>query len=572
MNRRFVHTVVVLLTILVSAYAQEKPTPPSKPQTEPRVVGVTSSDTSSRRSGQDIATRNAQGLPKFDLPEFVITGVATIDLPEIDKQSGDEPVHTLELPNPVEAARDRSTVEFVSEEKEGLSLPNQPMKSGRVQASTGTYFASRFSLWLSKLSPEYRILGDLEYGISKAYLPFTNRSEAQVNVTGDMTLRGPAEWYDRALLRGDLGYGSETYRFYGSPTPSATRTVTQFQLAANLDSPRELLFNYSGNAGLSIAGFSDSSSSVTETQFRLGAESNLLVGAVPIDGRIDLSLASVSGSSGGSLPYLEAAIVMQKLWYRGFFVQASGHFYFTQGMLGQKLARLYPHIVVGYRFLENSVASISYLGRAQFNTLSGLIQFHPYLSATSTVRQSDLPFDLVLVLETNWSELWRTRISARYQTVRDYPLYTQGGQKGIWTMAYFGTTSLATYQAQAFAKFAANSYFTMSLEINSTKNSVTQWKIPYLPDFRLSGGLSVEIGSGLRVLPSITFVDRRVINLYLSNRLKEYFLLGLRGEYSALRSLIVFLDCQNLTDAAYEEWSGYRATPLIIAAGLSVHW
>ena len=571
MAKTITHILFVLTMAFAGAFAQEKPTPP-KPQPEQRAVPVTFPDTSLKPSARDTAAKPSQSLPKFDLPEYVITGVVPIDLPDVEKQQADEPAPVLELPNPLESPRDRSTVEFAADEKEGFIPARQLVSKGMLQASIGTYLTSAFGLWLSKLDPEFSLQGDLQYGVSSAFVPFSNRSGGQLNVIGGVTLHGLSESYNGGTLRGGLGFGSEVYRFYGSLTPSVTRTVSRFRLSAGADSPRNLVYNYTGTAALAVTGLSDSSSSVTETQFRFGIESNLLVGSFPIDGRLDLAFASVSGSGEATLPYVEASIIAPKHWFKDFFAQGSANLYLTQGMHGQKLVRLYPHVSIGYRIHESSIISLAYTGRVQYNTLAGLVELQPYLSATDTVRQSDLPFDITGSFETNWNESWRTRFSAHYQSVRDYPLLTVGGQKGVWATSYIGTTMVTTFEAELFAKFAANDYLALSAEINSSKNSVRKWEVPYLPDFRLNGAMSFEVLGGLRIVPSVTYVGARVVDLYVASKLKEYFLLGLRGEYLALKSLAVFLDCKNLSDATYEEWSGYRATPFIIAAGLSVRW
>jgi len=581
MTRPSILTVLFVFFVMACGVAQEKPTPAGKSQPDPRALGVTAPDTVFKSAPRDSTARSTQALPKFDLPEYVITGVASIDLPDVEKQEGDEPQHAVDLANPLDASRDRLTVGFVSGEKERLPMAVGSVSSGRIQASSGAYFNSKFGLWVSSLDPDYFFFGDAHYGVSRAYIPFTNRSGGNINVTGGMTLHDPSERYGGGMLRGDLGYGSEAYRFYGSSSPGVLRTVSRFRLGASLDSPRELLFNYGVGAGLVVTSIGDSAGSVSETQFHFGGESNLLVGSFPLDGRIDLSLASIAGSGSGALPYLEACLMTPKHWFGGFFVQGSVHLFLTQGMLSQKLARVYPHVAVGFRVLEKSVASASYLGKVQFNTLSVLIDSHPYLSAVSTIRQSDLPLDLILALETDWSEVWRTRFSARFQTVREYPLFTEGGgvtplgvpqPKGMWVTGYLGTTSIASYEANVFAKFDANSYFTLSLEINSSKNSKTQWDVPYLPDLRMSAGLSLQVSRGLRVFPSVAYLGRRVPDLYVASKLKEHARVGLKAEYSALEALGVFLDIQNATDSRYEEWSGYRAAPLVITAGIGYRW
>jgi hypothetical protein len=572
MTTRFTAILLILIVALGVLSAQEKPTPPGKPQPQPGIPVVSSPDTSLKSPASESPARSSQGLPKFDLPEYVITGVASLDLPEEEKQIGDEPLHELELANPAGASRDRLTFEFVAGEKESLPPGEHVISSGRIQASSGTYFTSRVGAWFNQFTPNNFILGDIQYGVSKAYVPFANRSGGRLNLSAGVSMRGTSEGSARGDLSGNLGYGSDTYRFYGSPTPSLTRTVSDLKLSAILDAPHESLFNYNVHAGFLVTSIGDSSSTIRETQLHIGGMSNLILGSVPIDGRIDFSLASYSGSGGGSLPYLDASLMTQRLWYGNFFLDASVHFYLAQGMLSQKFARVYPHIEAGYKVFENTIASASYLGRVQNNTLASLLQVQPYLSAISTIRQSELPLDLTLALETDWSNSWRTRFSARFQSVRDYPLLTEAGSPGIWTTAYGGTTSVATYQAEIFAKFDANSYFTMSLEINDSKNSVTTLEVPYLPDLRLSGGLSLEVARGLRLLPTIAFVNRRVPDLYVPSKLKEYADLGFRGEYSAFKSLTLFFDCRNLTDSKYEEWNGYRAVPLVVTGGIGYRW
>jgi hypothetical protein len=508
----------------------------------------------------------------FELQRFVITGAASIDLPDVEKIEPDEPMRSPELKDPLDGPRDRSTFDFLSGQKEMFVREAKAGNSGRVEGSVGTYLSSRFSLWLSHREVDNYLFGGLQYGSSNAYVPFANSSEGRLSVTGALMFNGPSEWYDRGMLKGDLGYGSKTYRFYGSSTPSITRTASRFEISTEYCSPKELASSYFGQAGMSIAGIGDSSSSVTEARFDVAVGYGFLLGSVPIEGRAGLSLVSTTGSGEGTLPYFNIGLQTHKIWFGNFFMQGAGQFSVTQGMLGQELTRIYPQVEIGYRVLETTIASIAYSGHVQFNTLTGLLQAHPYLAANSTIRQSDVPIDLFAVVETGWSESLRTRVSARYESVRDYPLFTEGGRKGYWTTVYFGTTNLSTVQAELFAKFAANSYFTLSLTANSSKNSVTGWKIPYIPDVQVDAGVSLEFVSRVRILPTLSVVDRRIPDLYATDRLKPYYVLGLRGEYSVLRSLDVFVDFQNLTNSSYDVWNGYRATPFVASGGMSIRW
>ncbi|MBI3579561.1 MAG: hypothetical protein HY089_09165, partial [Ignavibacteriales bacterium] len=67
------------------AVAQEKPTP-EKPQPEPKRTEVSAPTSDVKQPSAIGKNQNAQALPKIDLPEFVITGVVSIDLPSVEKE------------------------------------------------------------------------------------------------------------------------------------------------------------------------------------------------------------------------------------------------------------------------------------------------------------------------------------------------------------------------------------------------------------------------------------------------------------------------------------------------------
>ena len=557
---------VLGLTLAVSIMAQEKPVPGQ------RAAGITPPDSIVRTVPQENATKSTQGLPKFDIPEYVITGAVSFDLPDVSKQEAAEPAHILELADPTASTRDRSTFNFVTEQKSSLTSNPTRIGYGRLQGSSGTYLTSHLGLRIGAFGPTSFFGADADYRSAKAYVPFTNRSGGDVRFRGELALTSPGNWFDRGTLGGEIGYGSETYRFYGYRNPALTRAITRFALSAHYGSPRELLFSHEANIGLALKTIKDSSSSVTETRFGLGAAVNLPVGTFPLNARIDFGLASITGASSKTLPFVDAQFFSEKVWYGDFSVQGALHGYLAQGMLSQKFARLYPHVSLGYRFVQNTVLALSYAGRVHQNTLSALTAAHPYVSANATVRQSDVPIDVMASFETDWTPVWRTRLSARLQSVRDFPLLTEGGLKGIWATDYQGTTRIGTYQADLFAKFDANSYFTLSLEINDSKNTSTQRKVPYLPEARLSGSAWFEVARGLSICPSLSYVGNRVPDLLVADKLGGYVCANLRAEYIVLEFLEVGVDFRNFTNTRYEEWSGYQAVPATITAGLTCRW
>src|SRR3990172_6374134 len=109
MRRAFVLLLTFSATLL---QAQERPPATQKPVPEPGRLEPASPAQDVKvpsPTGQD--RQQQSNLPTIDLPEFVITGIVSIDLPEVDKEGPDEHLERLapEFRNPLAADRDRET-------------------------------------------------------------------------------------------------------------------------------------------------------------------------------------------------------------------------------------------------------------------------------------------------------------------------------------------------------------------------------------------------------------------------------------------------------------------------------
>ncbi|MEX1275354.1 MAG: TonB-dependent receptor [Bacteroidota bacterium] len=566
---------VLLLTFSATLLqAQERPPATQKPVPEPRRLEPASPAQDVKvPSATDQDRQQPGNLPTIDLPEFVITGIVSIDLPEVDKEGPDEHLERLapEFRNPFAADRDRETIELTVNEKTGFEGPLDESFSGRALASIGTYRTPRIGLWLGRQTEEYHTMVEGGYQLTEGYAPFTKRTKGVVGLEGGITLNSPLGLLQGGIFGGSASYGSETYRFFGSRTPDATRSVSIGSLGMSLrnesgGSP----FEYELAMGFSNLSVTDSTTVSTENRFDATFNSAVPVGIARILGSLRFSTITAAG---GGLPYGEASVGSSILWWGRFYVQPAVHAYFAEGMANQKLGRVYPHLLVGVRVSERTTLSATYRGKISYTTLGARLAPFPYLSTTTLLRHADVPVDALVSLETDWDAVWRTRFSSRYQSIKGHPLYTDLlASPGMGRLFYGGTTTLAAYRTEVFAKFSANSYFAFGLTVQSTKNSVTEGRIPYVSDFEIAGSYYHTFPFGLTVSPRLQFVDRRVVDIVSGAKLPEYWLAGLRLEYALWSPLDVFLDLHNLTDRKYEEWRGYRAAPFMMHAGISYRW
>ncbi len=574
--RRVLCLLIGSLATLLLLQAQERPPATQKPLPEPRRIDPASPAEDVRVPSPTEQDRQQQAdLPKFELPEFVITGIASIDLPEVEKEGPEEHLDRLVLmfKNPVAESRDRETVELTVNEKVGFEGQLDALFSGRVLASIGTYRTPRMGLLLGSETEEHRYLAEGSYSKTEGYAPFTKRTEGSIGLKGGTVVNSAIGLLHGGMLEGAASYRSESYRFFGSRTPDATRTASRSSLGVSFkNESADAPFEYELALGFRNLSLTDSTALTTENRFDGTFAYAIPAGVAKILGNLQFSTTALMGT-GLSLPYGEASVGSSILWSGRFFLQPALHAYFVKGMANQKLGRVYPHVVVGARLSQRTTVSLGYQGSISYTTLGTHVAPFPYLSATTLLRHADVPVDITGSVETDWNEVWRSRFSARYQSIKGHPLYTDlFASPGMGRFFYSGTTTLASYRVDLFAKFSTNSYFAFALTVNSAKNSVTQGKIPYVSDFEVASSYRHTFPFGLIVSPRLNFVDRRSVDVLSGAKLPEFWLAGLRLEYALWAPFDVFLDLQNLTDRKYEEWRGYRAAPFMIHAGISYRW
>lgn len=568
--------VLILLSVALPLFlsAQERPPASQKPVPESRPVVPTSPVDDVKGPSTAEQDRQEQGtLPKIDLPEFVITGIVSIDLPEVEKEGPDEQLDRIVLvfKNPIAENRDRETVELTVNEKSGFAGSLDESFFGKVLASMGTYRTPRLALWFGRDMDEYRYIVEGGYRLTEGYAPFTKRTEGSFGLKGGIRLNSSSSLLNRGMAGGFASYTSETFRFHGSRTPDATRTISLGTVGVSLgnNSPWTPV-GYDLSVAFRNLSVTDSTSLTTENKLNISLSTSIPAGSAKILGNVQYSTIWIGG---GSYPFGEASIGSSILWWGKMFIQPSAHVYLAKGMANQKLARVYPHLLVGVRISDRTTLSALYRGSIQATTLGAGVHSFPYLSTTTLLRQADVPLDVLALLDTDWDEVWRSRFSVNYQSMKGHPLYTELlAAPGIGRFFYSGTTTLAAYRTDVFAKFSANGYFAFGLAVHSTKNSVTQGKIPYVSDFEISSSYHHTFPFGLTVAPRLQFVDRRPVDVVSGARLPEYWLAGLRMEYSVRQPLDVFLDLDNVNNRNYEVWRGYRAAPFMMHAGISYRW
>jgi len=560
--KRTLANILAVAIVCVSLHAQERSGQTEKKEPEARRIELPATPTNAPQQPP---------LPKIDLPEYIITGIAALTVPNVHKEGALETARGVDLRayHAFVGARERETVELENRQKESLHASSSLM-NGQAMASVGNYFTPRVEFWVGQTTPDYDYRVQAGYHRTKGYVRNSDRSGGNLGVNGGV-LFGPGAM-EGARLGGDLSFGSENYRFFGSNTPTSKRTLSNYGLAVSLTPSSTGGLRLKPYLGYRYDTITDSSAQTRQHRATLGVDAEMPFESVSLFGSLRYDNASMLGAHAGHPTMVQARVGTTRYWWDGFFVKGAAQFYAAKSMAGQKLTRIYPDVSIGYYVDNKHLASLSYAGSIEFVDLATKAGMNPYLSAGSVFRHTDRSRQIGLAVESDWTEDVRTKFNVSYQYVNDYGLYIDPLGTGIGTLNYAGKTTLWQYQAEGFAKLTPNDYVSGKVSVNSTDNSVTALAIPYIPEFEVGGSYTHWFPYNIGVSPSVSYTGRRETGSVVSQQLPGYFLFGVRAEYEPVIPLSVFIDLHNITNKKYELWKGYQAPPFMITGGVSFRW
>ncbi len=558
---------LILLLVMQMTFlrAQEEPIENAKKNPAVRHVEISSPQQDTNK----VQTKTTQRpLPKFDLPEFVITGTASIDLPKLEKiMIDDSPVvQELILKSSEKSLRDRETLELEMKSRGSDSQVQASKYSGFAKASIGTYFTPQAELQFGQSFPEYFYSFGGKYFLTKGYATNTDQSSGGLTARGGTTLTSTEPIFRNAALNGKLGYRSESFHFYGSATPNLQRTLSNFQLQAELENQTLNNFPYSAGISFENMDISDSSISTNDTRLDLNYQTSFPIASLPVHTKLHFMFAT------GGLTFMDLSAGVQNYWYGGILFEGSLHLYWAKGMAGQDLVRLSPQLMASYQITSQHRVFVSFDQMVVPMTLTSNIFTNRFLSAASIVKHEDITGAGELGIESNWTEAVRSSVSLNVKSVRDLPMFSDSSNQGVWILAYGGRAIIVTFCAEMVAKLNSNDYFASNIFLRSTNDSFLGGKIPYAPAIEVWCSAIHRFGTAMAVSADVRFAGERTTNLAGTATLSKYVVVDVSGEYTPIDFLRLTAGIKNLTDSQFEIWRGYKEFPLTMHVDVQIKW
>ena len=557
----FLLLLFIPVTVLL-AQENQKEQEKKNPESQNLNIGAPQQDTSI--SGIKAEQRQ---LPKFDLPEYVITGVATVDLPKAEKIYFEdvEDIMHIKRKSFGNRQRERETREL---EVKRLDASQAELNtySGMVQAGIGSYFTPQAGFWFGQSLPNYQYTLGGTYHLTNGFAQHTDQSDGSFTAVGRTYLASIVPTNQNAALDGGFGYKNESFRFNGSTTPDLQRSISDFQLKVGIENQATNNLPYSVGISLDNIDVSDSSVSANETRFDLNLQTDLPIASLPLQMKFHGMTAS------GGLGFMDFSGGIQHYWYAGMLFEGSLHVYWAEGMAGQSLFRLRPHLTVSYPMTSQHRIYVLYKPMIIPMTLASNIRINRFLSAASPIRHTDVSNAGEIGVESDWNEIVRSRVSLGVKSISDLTMYSDSSRQGVWTSVYNGNVTIITFCAEMVAKFESNDYFASTIMLRSIKNSFLGKRIPYFPLIEAGCRVSHRFKTAIVVSANVRFVGEQQTDFIEKSKISGYTVINVSGDYAPLDFMKLSFGIKNLTDARYETWKGYPEFPLTMYVTVQVKW
>jgi outer membrane receptor protein involved in Fe transport len=517
-------------------------------------------------------------LPKIDLPEFLITGQETIDLPVSAKSVADE--EKVFLAGSRSPGRKDVDVSAAKQQKD-IAGPAGQM-DGKVFAGFGNYVTPSMEGWFGKNYANGGILFHANFGSSNGHVANAQWQKTGLGVHGDYL---PPQTFGAAAgsrFNGGMSFSNGSYRAYGSAYPTQLRSLNEFGIKVGFSSriPRieqlddQIIYSAgiswnrtaledSVNASESELGISANAATQWKSyQLRAAAEYKTSGITMPLPATLEVHSPQwfVLRFSGKTFlaPSLEAVLTVQQFVYRGNVSVTSGRFY--------------PNVEIQYYASEAAMVFAKFTPTLERTTLSSFITMNKYMRNALVLRPTEIPLSLSLGSEISFSTTLRGKAVATYRTMQNFPVYGELNSAKVWDVMYLPDIRAISFDVQGSYQFSKGNSGTLMAGFNSTEEKGSSNSLPNIPSSVVSGAFRHSFDNGIVTEAFAEYVAKRWTDFAHSNANAGYVTIGGRGEYKFLDNVRALVQVNNLLNQQYYVWDGYVERPLFISLGVTYTW
>lgn len=517
-------------------------------------------------------------LPKFDLPEFVITGNEKIDLQIKSKSEGDE--DRIFVPSKPTPGNRVMGVDGSFSPKQTKTFTQTPASlNGKLFAGLGFYLTPQFDGWFGQHDQSNSFVINGYYSSTEGHVTDAGWWKGGFGARGRYVIPESSTVFPFAQLNGDLRYGRESYRAYASLAPTRVRDLSAFDLSLGIGSRYALPYrtlsglDYTATFGMNNFSAKDSGSS-SENDLYLNSSATTRFFDIALRGQAEYRSTSYtmnipSLQSGqwfilkadgltSLMPSLQLVFALQQFLYRG--------------NIGPTSGRLYPQIEFRYYLTEGAVIYAGFEPTVERNTLASIIKQNRYIDFNALVKPSDVTANVLAGMEFTPVDEITAKGKFSYKNINNYPTFLDTNGAKVWKVIYLSGVRSTKFDVSLLYRINTKQNVTAFFSTQNVKQIDSFGVMPYLPKYSFGAAYHHYFDFGLHVEGLAEYVASRYTNFANTHSNAEYIFTSVKGDIELIERFRGYAEIQNLINQRYYVWNGFRERTVYVAFGVSYNW
>ncbi|MBN1301688.1 MAG: TonB-dependent receptor [Melioribacteraceae bacterium] len=505
----------------------------------------------------------------IELPDFVITGVQSISIPEMEKQKPDL-IQSL--------SEEFFTPHFLPHE---LNLKDYSTPNGidynifrQLEYNTGTLILGAGNntlpaghLYFNQNYNQFLLNTHLWGSNTTEYIKNAGYNESGLSASADIFTNSSSSFLPGLKINFNGLYFRDNYKLYASSDPGYKRQKEGYKSEISISSLVSDRIKYGMDGSYEGIKFRDTN--FKEEVIKAGGFAKLNFGKFGVEVKGGYQKQHLRNTF---LPLRDYDYIFTNADLLFGFIDIMN---FKIGAFYSKLGNtefFSPTASVDIKIDEGILLFAEYDPRTEFFNVNDILNDNRYfepLFRNNVLKKVES--HIMLALKYDYSELIEISVGADYKQVDNQPYYNDSVNKGIFNIITLNDIEHLRFFSHLIIHKNRFGYLIADIYYNDIedKNDKT---VPYVPDLEISAAYNFIPFGRIEFIPALFYVGRQYIDAANTINLSPYIDLSLTAKYQMFSGFKIWIELNNILNRSNFLFNGYQEKTFDIIAGIDYRW
>ena len=505
----------------------------------------------------------------IELPDFVITGIQSVDLPILKKTRPDFiPTLSKEFFTPVYLPEDFSILNFSNPIKKKLDIYHETdYYNGSLKLGGGFYSLPVGEFFFNKNFNYVLFKSEIWGSNEKAYIPNAGYNVSGASAGLDFYFSNRSPFLPGLRISLNSKYFRDEYKFFGSATPTFKRETHNGYASIALLNNFSKRFNY----GVDLSGrlFKLTENKLEEKLYsgKTFYELKFSKFGFRVEGFLDrqelknkLSAGNNYNYYGGKAEFKLKPVNNMNVKFGMNYAREDTNIFFS------------PFVSVNAKIDEDIYLFGEYSPRSEFKTIHDFIRENKYYNLG--IRENvfvEYVSDVKIAVKYEYNKYFEINGGFNYARMNNFIYFDDISKKGAFDLRLAdGVKKVSVFLNLLFHLGPAGSFYG-DLILQDVRNE-DQNVVPYIPAVDLNIVYSYYFDFGLGVKTKLNYNSDSYTTQDNSATLPQYVNAALKFEYELLKDFCLTLSLENIIDRKNFSLRNYQEKPFDIIGGIDYRW